>query len=281
MISCDTYRKVPHDMEFEFPQNDPAFQAAPAEPVQPVQPVQPPAQAPVVEQNQELPITFCIKTTLNGREGYYLMRWSHGGLDPSGKIIHVLKPANHHNNFYNISSTARTIRWNRIITKKTSGTVTRSINWKYTNQRLTCDEQRIPVIHITPMSTSLPVMKAFSFIPITQPVQPVQPVPQLHLPVPIPPIPVEKNFPITTIPQHIVMALLRDAAMREEICPITSEEIDVANGAVTSCFHLFEKNAIMQWLLMPNSRDKCPVCNTQCNSFTLTDEPPPLLDMTS
>jgi hypothetical protein len=87
--------------------------------------------------------------------------------------------------------------------------------------------------------------------------------------------PVQKKYPITTIPQHIVMALLRDAAMQEEVCPITSEEIDVTNGAVTSCFHLFEKNAIMQWLLMPNSRDKCPVCNATCNSFTL-DEPPPL-----
>jgi hypothetical protein len=256
-------------MDFEFPQNDPAFQAAPAQPVPPVQ--------PPVEQNQDLPITFCVKTMVNGRHGYYLLRWSHGGLDANNKIIHIIKPANHHNNYYNISSTTRTIRWNEIVTKKTSGTITRSINWKYTNERLTCGDDRIPVIHITPMSTSLPVMKPYSFIPITvQPVQPLQPVPQLHLPVPIPPIPVEKKFPITTIPQHIVMALLRDAAMQEEVCPITSEEIDVTNGAVTSCFHLFEKNAIMQWLLMPNSRDKCPVCNTPCNSFTLDNGPPPL-----
>jgi hypothetical protein len=247
--------------DFEFPQNDPAFQAA--QPVHLIQQPQP------VNQTQDLPITFCVKTTLGAREGYYLMRWSHGGLDPSGKIIHVLKPANHHNNFYNISSTTRTVRWNEIITKKTSGTITRSINWMHTNQKLTCDDQRIPVIRITPMSTSLPVMKAFSFIPITQPVQPVAP-PQL-------PVAVEKKFPITTIPQHIVMALLRDAAMQEEICPITSEEIDVTNGAITSCFHLFEKNAIMQWLLMPNSRDKCPVCNAPCNSFTVDNGPPPLL----
>jgi len=215
---------------------------------------------------------------MGGREGYYLMRWSHGGLDANNKIIHVLKPANHHNSFYNISSTARTIRWNEIVTKKTSGTVTRSINWMYTNQRLTCDEQRIPVIRITPMSTSLPVIKPYSFIPITQPVvQPAQPVPQLHLPQHLAPINLApKTFPITTIPQHIVMALLRDAAMQEEVCPITTVELDVTNGAVTSCFHLFEKNAIMQWLLMPNSRDKCPVCNAQCNSFTLDNDPPPL-----
>lgn len=250
--------------DFEIPQNDIAFQ-----PVQQAQPA-----------NQDLPNTFCVKTIMNGREGYYLMRWSHGGLDADNKIIHILKPANHHDNFYNISSTAATIRWNVIVTKKNSGTVTRSIHWMYTNQRLTSNEQRIPVIHITPMSTSLPVIKPYSFIPIRQPVQPVQPVPQLHLPAHITAMNIPrntiKNFPITTIPQHIVMALLRDAAMQEEVCPITSEELDVTNGAVTSCFHLFEKNAIMKWLLMPNSRDKCPVCNAACNSFTLTDEPPPL-----
>ncbi len=260
-------------MDFEFPQNDPAFQ--PAQQGQPAEPAQP------TEQN--LPITFCVKTTQNGREGYYLMRWSHGGVDPNGKIIHILKPANHHNNFYNISSIARPIRWNEIITRKNSGNLTRSINWKFTNQRLTCEEQRIPVIHITPMSTSLPVIKPYSFIPITQPVQqvnPVQPVPQLNLPAHIAEMNIPQNtvkkFPITTIPQHIVMALLRDAAMQEEVCPITTVELDVTNGAVTSCFHLFEKNAIMQWLLMPNSRDKCPVCNAPCNSFTLDDGPPPL-----
>jgi len=255
--------------DFEFPQNLPAFQ--PAQQFQPV-PVQP------VPPVQDLPHTFCVKTMVNGRHGYYLMRWSHGGLDANNKIIHILKPANHHNNFYNISSTTRTIQWNEIVTKKNSGTLTRSISWMYTNQRLTCDDNRIPVIRITPMSTSLPVMKPYSFIPITvEPVQPVQPVPNLQLPVNIAQmnIPVEKKFPITTIPQHIVMALLRDAAMQEEVCPITTVELDVTNGAVTSCFHLFEKNAIMQWLLMPNSRDKCPVCNTACNSFTL-DQPPPL-----
>ena len=257
-------------MEFEFPQNDPAYQAVP---------VQPLAQAPVQE-HQDLPITFCIKTRHQGRDGYYLMRWSHGGLDANGKIVHILKPANHHNRFYNISNMARTRRWNDIVSKKNSGTITRPARWMFTGSRLTFEDDRIPIIQITPMSTSLPQMKPYSFIPITQPVQPVQAVPNLQLPAHIAqmniPRNIIKNFPITTIPQHIVMALLRDAAMQEEVCPITSEEIDVGNGAVTSCFHLFEKNAIMQWLLMPNSRDKCPVCNAQCNSFTLDNGPPPL-----
>lgn len=233
--------------EFEFPQNQ-----------------------PIPNENQNLPITFCVKTQMNGREGYYLLRWSHGGLDANNKIIHILTPANHLNRFYTIGTTTRTPRWNSVITRKNSGNLSREIRWMFTNERLVHEDVRIPVIRITPMSTTLPQIKITSFIPITQPVQPVQP----------PAVPVEKKFPITTIPQHIVAALLRDAAMQEEVCPITSEEIDVANGAITSCFHLFEKNAIMQWLLMPNSNDKCPVCNAACNSFTLDNGPPPLMDAT-
>ena len=263
-------------MEFEFPQNDPVFQPIPVEPIQ----------NPPVNPNQDLPITFCIKTRVGAREGYYLMRWSHGGLDANNKIVHVLKPANHHDRFYNISNMARTRRWNEIVSRKNSGTVSRTIRWMFSGSRLTFEDERIPIILITPASTSLPQIKAFSFIPITQPVEQVhpvqqlQPAPNLQLPANIAQMNIPQNtvkkFPITTIPQHIVMALLRDAAMQEEVCPITSEEIDVSNGAVTSCFHLFEKNAIMQWLLMPNSRDKCPVCNTPCNSFTLDNGPPPL-----
>jgi hypothetical protein len=228
---------------------------------------------PIQNENQNLPITFCVKTQLNGREGYYLLRWSNGGLDAANKIIHILTPANHLNRFYNIGTTTRTPRWNSIITRKNSGNVSREIRWIFTDQRLVYEDVRIPVIRITPMSTTLPQIKNTSFIPITQPTQPTQPTQA-------PAVPVEKKFPILTIPQHIVMALLRDAAMQQEVCPITSEEIDVSNGAVTSCFHLFDKNAIMQWLLMPNSNDKCPVCNIQCNSFTLDNGPPPLMDAT-
>lgn len=237
-------------MELEF---QPADQVQPPQQVQPVQPAQ-----------QNLPLSFCVKTRVGQREGYYLMRWSHGGLDADNKIIHVIKPANHFDRFYHIQGVNyRTVRWNTIISRKNSGNVNRSIRWIYTGERLVHEDLRIPVIRITPMSTSLPTVQARSFIPINTPATPVVPI-----------LPIEKTkFPITTIPQHVVMALLRDAAMQEEVCPITSEEIDVTNGAVTSCFHLFEKNAIMQWLLMPNSRDKCPICNTQCNSFTLDEQP--------
>jgi hypothetical protein len=120
-------------------------------------------------------------------------------------------------------------------------------------------------------------MKPTSFIPIIEAALPVA-APVAPAPLPTVPVPQEQSirYKITTIPQHTVRALLRDAAMEEEVCPITSEEIDVTNGAVTSCFHLFEKNAIEKWLLLPNSRDKCPTCNTPCNYYILNDEPPRL-----
>jgi SUMO ligase MMS21 Smc5/6 complex component len=94
------------------------------------------------------------------------------------------------------------------------------------------------------------------------PVAPMAPI------VPMAP-PKPAKYTIETIPQHVIRALLRDAAMYEEECPITAVDIDITNGAVTSCFHLFEKDAIQKWLSLPNSKEKCPVCNTPCNSYTL------------
>lgn len=232
-------------------------------------------QAQQPQQQQDLPISFAILTKRGQTRGYYLVRWSHGGLDATNKIIHVLKPANHHNRFYNINAFQRTgIRWNTIVTKKNQGTMIRASRWKFVNERLHSGGDRIPVIRISPSSSTLPLMPSYAFVPITTnnnvQAPPVVPVPVVP-PAQIPPVnlTVTRKYPISTIPQHIVLSLLRDAVMQEEVCPITSENIDVANGAVTSCFHLFEKNAILQWLLMPSSQDKCPVCNCPCNSFTL------------
>ena len=226
------------------------------------------------QQQQDLPILFAILAKRGQTRGYYLVRWSHGGVDAANKIIHVLKPANHHNRFYNIHAFQRPgIRWNTIVTKKNQGTMIRASKWKFVNERLHSNGDRIPVIRISPSSTTLPLMPSYAFVPITtnNTVQAPPVAPPVAPPAQIPPVnlTVTRKYPISTIPQHIVLSLLRDAVMQEEVCPITSENIDVANGAVTSCFHLFEKNAILQWLLMPSSQDKCPVCNCPCNSFTL------------
>ena len=222
--------------------------------------------APQAPNDQDLPLQFCVKTRLGGRDGYFLLRWSHGGLDADNKIIHVLKTSSHQDRFYNIGSRTMPTTPHPIISRKNNGQITRPLRWTYTSKYLRYEELRIPILMIMPFNT-LPSMRLNSFIPIREAQAPV--------PQPVPQVPVPRNYIMKSIPQHIVRALLRDAAMQEESCPITSEEIDITNGAITSCFHLFEKNAIAKWLSLPNSHDKCPVCNCPCNSYTL-DEPPPL-----
>jgi hypothetical protein len=211
------------------------------------------------------PHLFCVKTYMDNREGYYLLRWSLGP-NENDHPVHILRPRNHDNRLYNIESVPLAqvnLNLNTIHTRKNGGNVVRPIRWAFTNQRLKFEDTRIPVLRILPMN-SLPAIKPSSFIPIITPVVPVIVATPL-------PAPIQKKYTIDSIPQHIVRAILRDAVMQEEVCPITSMEIDIENGAVTSCFHLFEKDAIAKWLSMPGSRDKCPVCNNPCNSYTLND----------
>lgn len=224
---------------------------------------------------------FCVKTSSENRNGYFLLRWSVG---EGG--VHIIKGTNHHDRFYNIERVNADATLHTITSRKNNGRVTRPLRWKFTGERLREDDLQIPVLQIIPMNT-LPSMKERMFIPIVQGQGPVPAVPAGQDPVPVtgPPAgqaPVQHEpvvqlhapainalIRIFTIPQHIIRAVLRDAVMQGETCPITSEEIDVSNGAITSCFHLFEKNAIAKWLLMPNSMNKCPLCNTRCRSFTL------------
>ena len=199
---------------------------------------------------QDLPILFAVLTKRGQTRGYYLVRWSHGGVDAANKIIHVLKPANHHNRFYNINAFQRAgIRWNTIVTKKNQGTMIRAGKWKFVNERLHSNGDRIPVIRISPSSSTLPLMPSYAFVPITT----NNTVPAV--PVPAVPVPAVPAVPVPAVPPVNVT--------------VTRKYPIVTNGAITSCFHLFEKNAILQWLLMPSSQDKCPVCNCPCNSFTL------------
>jgi len=151
-----------------------------------------------------------------------------------------------------------------ITSRKGQGNVTRPMWWRFTDKLLRDpDGMRIPVIVVTSRAV-LPAIKLTSFIPIItnvpavptvaeEPVQEIQP----------------KKYTIPSIPQHIIRALLTNAVMNSETCPITSGDIDVSNGAITSCFHFFEKTAISRWLSMPNSKDECPLCKTPCNSYTL------------
>ena len=217
---------------------------------------------------EHLPAIFGVETMYNGRAGYAYIRSNVEHTNPmNAEMVTILRPHSHSGHFYRIVSDgpyvlAHRSIWKNTLVRKGSGRVNRNMHWRNTGSALRYNGIDYPILKLTALITILPAINTNTFIPI-QVEEPVRVVPP-------------KNYLILTIPQHVVRALLRDAAMQDEVCAITGEDLDVTNGAVTTCFHLFEKNAIAKWLSMHNSQDKCPVCNAKCISYTLDDVPPPL-----
>jgi len=61
----------------------------------------------------------------------------------------------------------------------------------------------------------------------------------------------------TAIPKFVADALIAASVAAEATCPITMEPISPATAAVTSCFHVFDANAIAIWL---TNNHTCPTC---------------------
>jgi len=59
------------------------------------------------------------------------------------------------------------------------------------------------------------------------------------------------------IPNHILRVYLQDAVTRNEICPVTMEPLTMNTSGVTSCGHLFNKDAL---LMAIRHSGLCPTC---------------------
>ena len=70
------------------------------------------------------------------------------------------------------------------------------------------------------------------------------------------PEPVFLTAPPEPIPLFVAEALLSNTE-----CPITMDPVQKGAAAVTSCFHVFQRDAIEQWLEKHNT---CPVCKKTC-----------------
>jgi hypothetical protein len=70
------------------------------------------------------------------------------------------------------------------------------------------------------------------------------------------PAPVPAPSPVPA-PKFVADALIAASVAAEATCPITMEPITAATAAVTSCFHVFEANAIAIWL---TDHQTCPTC---------------------
>lgn len=59
------------------------------------------------------------------------------------------------------------------------------------------------------------------------------------------------------IPQRIAWVIAENASQKGEVCPITLDTITPTSASVTSCFHVFQKDALNTWFL---TNSKCPLC---------------------
>lgn len=81
---------------------------------------------------------------------------------------------------------------------------------------------------------------------------------QAILPEPPKPIRVKEGCPL---PAHVIEALLRDAKVGKESCPISMTSYSECESlTLTSCFHIFETKSIEEWF---KTKTNCPVCRTE------------------
>ena len=60
---------------------------------------------------------------------------------------------------------------------------------------------------------------------------------------------------------EIINAIKELYINKKEMCPITYEPLKIETTSITSCYHLFNKDAIENWFKTKNT---CPVCREKC-----------------
>jgi hypothetical protein len=222
--------------------------------------------------NLQIPRSFGVEMSFNNRIGFSIF-YSRTPNAPNA-TFEILYPMNNDNHYYSIETyTPINTTVHDESVRKQSGRIVNTIHWAYTDKQLKYNQIIIPIIKVTPKQF-LPATKTWSFIPIvernpTTQVQPVQ-VPPVQLPpVQLPPVQLAKIV-IKEIPNHAISMLLLAAVIQEEECPISGNPIDTNNGSVTSCFHLFDKDALATWLALPHTNKKCPVCMQPCDLYSLS-----------
>ena len=68
--------------------------------------------------------------------------------------------------------------------------------------------------------------------------------------------------PPPSFPAHLVDSVLAAAEAEGKTCPITMEPIRKQTATITSCGHIFQKEALREWM---RSHDTCPECRNHCD----------------
>jgi hypothetical protein len=83
-----------------------------------------------------------------------------------------------------------------------------------------------------------------------EPVLTIQPIIQVVQPVAVKPL-----------PTRIAWILAEHAGKMGDTCSITLEQISPITASVTTCFHVFDTNALTTWF---EYNDTCPMCKEKC-----------------
>ena len=141
---------------------------------------------------------------------------------------------------------------------------------------------RVPIIQKCPGSEHEFVNSTFAgeFPCTTVSTEPIhtQPLWTLYPPAPAPaaappvptPTPVVSNLP-EAIPRRIAWLIAEDASKNSETCSITLDEISPITASVTTCFHVFNSDAIAKWL---TTNSLCPMCKKRCQATVAFEDGP-------
>jgi hypothetical protein len=73
--------------------------------------------------------------------------------------------------------------------------------------------------------------------------------------------PTQPTIPTVSLPLFVAEALLDKAERAREECAIAMEPLRKGEAAVTSCFHVFQRDALDTWF---RTNTTCPVCKATC-----------------
>jgi hypothetical protein len=100
---------------------------------------------------------------------------------------------------------------------------------------------------------------ALHVVPVLVPANPVNAVNPAN-----PANPANIFMRLKPIPKRIAWLIAEDASKSNESCPILAEPISPLTSAVTSCFHVFDCEAINEWFVRNPVNTQCPVCREVC-----------------
>jgi hypothetical protein len=87
--------------------------------------------------------------------------------------------------------------------------------------------------------------------------------------------PAPRNRP-ERIPKRIAWLIAEEASKSGETCPISMSDISPITSSVTSCFHVFETEAINGWVQLHPNNTPCPVCRKPFQLTEAFSEPLPV-----